>query len=326
MSILVTGGAGYIGSHTVKYLQHKGEDVVVVDNLQSGHRSSVDVESFYKADIRDRDSLDRIFQKHEIREVVHFAASSIVGESMKDPYSYYHNNVYGTLCLLDSMKKNGVYNMVFSSSAAVYGEPDRIPIVESAKTLPTNAYGETKLVIENMMKWFEVAHGIKHVSLRYFNAAGAEGSIGEDHSPETHLIPILLQKLLGQREKVFLFGDDYETEDGTCIRDYVHVQDLSAAHYLSINYLRNTGKSDIFNLGNGRGYSVKEVLKSVERVTKATIDHEVKDRRVGDPDVLIASSEKAKSVLGWNPEFGDIEKIIGDAWTWHRKNPNGYKD
>ncbi|OHW61895.1 UDP-glucose 4-epimerase [Andreesenia angusta] len=326
MSILVTGGAGYIGSHTVKYLQHKGEDVVVVDNLQSGHRSSVDVESFYKADIRDRDSMDRIFQKHAVKEVVHFAANSIVGESMKDPYSYYHNNVYGTLCLLDSMKKNGVYNIVFSSSAAVYGEPDRIPIVESAKTIPTNAYGETKLVIENMMKWFEVAHGIKHVSLRYFNAAGAEGSIGEDHSPETHLIPILLQKLLGQREKVFLFGDDYETEDGTCIRDYVHVQDLSAAHYLSINYLRNTGKSDIFNLGNGRGYSVKEVLKSVERVTKATIDHEVKDRRVGDPDVLIASSEKAKSVLGWNPEFGDIEKIIGDAWTWHRKNPNGYKD
>jgi UDP-glucose 4-epimerase len=326
MSILVTGGAGYIGSHTVRYLLEQHEDVVVVDNLQSGHRISIDVEHFYEIDLRDKVALDRVFKTHNIEAVIHFAANSLVGESMEKPYDYYHNNVYGMMCLLDVIKENNVSKIVFSSTAATYGEPKNTPILEDDETNPTNTYGETKLAMEKMMKWFDQGYGIKYVSLRYFNAAGAHNSslIGEDHNPETHLIPLVLQVPLGQRDKIYLFGDDYPTEDGTCIRDYIHVMDLASAHYQALEYLRKDNPSDIFNLGNGNGYSVKEVIDVARKVSNHPIPAEVKERRAGDPAVLIASSEKAKNILGWKPQFDTLEKIILGAWNWHKNNPNGY--
>lgn len=248
MSILITGGAGYIGSHTVKYFIDKNEKVVVVDNLQSGHRKSVDVDHFYQIDLRDKEDLDRVFKTHDIEAVIHFAANSLVGESMEKPLEYYHNNVYGMMCLLDVMKENNVGKIVFSSTAATYGEPKNVPIIENEETNPTNTYGETKLTMEKMMKWFEQGYGIKYVSLRYFNAAGAYGNgcIGEDHNPETHLIPLILQVPLGQKELIYIFGNDYPTEDGTCIRDYIHVMDLASAHFLALEFLRKDYPSEIF--------------------------------------------------------------------------------
>lgn len=326
MPILITGGAGYIGSHTVKYFQEKKEDVIVIDNLQSGHKKSIQVDNFYNIDIRDKDQLNKVFKNHKIEAVIHFAANSLVGESMEKPYEYYHNNVYGMLCLLDVMKENNVNKIVFSSTAATYGEPKNIPILESDETNPTNTYGETKLAMEKMMKWFDQAYGIKYVSLRYFNAAGAHESqtIGEDHHPETHLIPLILQVPLGKRDKIYMFGDDYPTKDGTCIRDYIHVMDLASAHYKALEYLRKENNSDIYNLGNGNGYSVKEVVETTRKVTGHPIPAEVKERRAGDPAVLIASSDKAKSILGLKPQFDSLEKIIEDAWNWHKNNPNGY--
>ncbi len=327
MPILVTGGAGYIGSHTVRYFQKQSEEIIVVDNLQSGHKASIDVEYFYKIDIRNKEKLDKVFKNHNVEAVIHFAANSLVGESMEKPYEYYNNNVYGMMCLLDVMKKNNVNKIVFSSSAATYGEPKSIPIKETDETNPTNTYGETKLAMEKMMKWFDHAYGIKYVSLRYFNAAGAydTGEIGEDHYPETHLIPLILQVALGKRDKIYVFGDDYSTVDGTCVRDYIHVMDLASAHYKAFRYLRNANDSDIFNLGNGNGYSVEQVIETTRRVTGHKIPARVKERREGDPAVLIASSEKAKSVLGWRPMFDSLEKIIADAWSWHSNNPEGYK-
>jgi UDP-glucose 4-epimerase len=326
MNILVTGGAGYIGSHTVKYFQKQNEDVIVVDNLQSGHKEAIATDYFYEIDIRDKDALDKVFKSYNIEAVIHFAANSLVGESMEKPYEYYHNNVYGMLCLLDVMRENNVNKIVFSSTAATYGEPKRIPILEHDVTNPTNTYGETKLAMEKMMKWFDRAYGIKYVSLRYFNAAGAHesGLIGEEHHPETHLIPLILQVPLGKRDKIYIFGDDYTTDDGTCIRDYIHVMDLASAHYLALEYLRKGNNSDIFNLGNGNGYSVKEVIETARKVTGHSIPAEVKDRRAGDPATLIASSEKAKNILGWKPQFDSLEKIIADAWRWHQGNPRGY--
>lgn len=328
MPILVTGGAGYIGSHTVKFFQDRNEDIIVVDNLQSGHEMSINVEHFYKIDIRDKGVLNKVFRKHNIEAVIHFAANSLVGESMEKPYEYYHNNVYGMLCLLDVMKENNVHKIVFSSTAAIYGEPQSIPIMESDKTNPTNTYGETKLVMEKMMKWFGEAYGIKYVSLRYFNAAGAHdgGFIGEHHHPETHLIPLILQVPLGMRDKIYIFGDDYPTEDGTCVRDYIHVMDLALAHYLALEYLRKGNESDIFNLGNGNGYSVKEVIETTRKITGHPIPSEVQGRRAGDPAILIASSEKAKNILRWEPRCNSLEKIIADAWNWHKKNPYGYNE
>ena len=326
MPILITGGAGYIGSHTVKYLQNQNEEIIVVDSLQTGHQTAVQADYFYKIDIRDKNELDKIFNTHKIQAVIHFAANSIVGESMEKPYEYYHNNVYGMLSLLGVMKQNNVNKIVFSSAAATYGEPKNIPIFESDQTVPTNTYGETKLAMEKMMKWFDQAYGIKFVSLRYFNAAGTHesGTIGEDHFPETHLIPLILQVPLGKREKVNIFGDDYSTKDGTCIRDYIHVMDLASAHFLALKYLRTGGESDVINLGNGNGYSVREVIETARKVTQHEIPSEIKERRAGDPAVLIASSEKAKEVLGWKPQYNSLEKIIEDAWTWHKNNPNGY--
>ncbi|NLY20361.1 MAG: UDP-glucose 4-epimerase GalE [Tissierellia bacterium] len=328
MSILVTGGAGYIGSATIKYLQSKGKEIVVVDNLQTGYRNSVDVDKFYKIDLRDMDSLDKVFKENEIEGVIHFAANSLVGVSMTDPYTYYDNNVYGTLCLLKTMMENDVKKIVFSSTAATYGEPKNIPILESDITNPTNPYGETKLTMEKMMKWFDYAYGIKYVSLRYFNAAGAHksGEIGEAHNPETHLIPLILQVPLGQREYVSIFGDDYDTPDGTPIRDYIHVMDLADAHYLAYEHLVSGNDSDIFNLGSGTGFSVKEVIEIAREVTGHEIPAVVEARRAGDPAVLIASSAKIKDVLGWNPQYDDLKVIIEDAWRWHKNHPNGYDD
>lgn len=326
--ILVCGGAGYIGSHAVYRLIEKGERVAVVDNLQTGHRKAVHPEAiFYEGDIRDRHFLSNVFQNHEIDTVIHFAAHSLVGESVKQPLAYYNNNVYGTEVLLDVMNEYGVKQIVFSSTAAVYGEPKQIPIQETDETNPESPYGETKLAMEKMMKWVNVAHGIRYISLRYFNVAGAYGTmLGEDHRPETHLIPLILQVPLRKREEIHIFGDDYDTPDGTCIRDYIHVLDLVDAHLLAVEKLRNGGESNIYNLGNGNGFSVKEVIEAARRVTGHPIPEKVVPRRPGDPARLVASSEKAKRELGWKPLYTTIEEIVASAWEWHEANPNGYEE
>ena len=329
MAILVCGGAGYIGSHAVHALVEKGEDVVIVDNLQTGHRGALNpAAKFYEGDIRDASVLDRIFTKNKIEAVIHFAANSLVGESMEKPLLYFNNNVYGMQVLLEGMVRHGVDKIVFSSTAATYGEPKRVPIHEDDETCPTNTYGETKLTMEKMMKWVSRANGVRYVSLRYFNAAGAlpDGSIGEDHKTETHLIPLILQVPTGRRDHITVFGDDYPTPDGTCLRDYIHVVDLADAHVLALEYLRKGGASDIFNLGNGQGFSVKEMIAAAEKATGRSIKVEIGARRAGDPAQLIASSEKARSVLGWKPQFTDVEQVIGTAWKWHESHPHGYED
>jgi UDP-glucose 4-epimerase len=327
MAILVTGGAGYIGSHTVCELLDHGEEVIVLDNLEKGHRDAVLAPIFIQGDVRDRELLDQIFRRYDVEAVVHFAAYSLVGDSMKDPLAYYDNNVTAAQILLTKMMEHGVKHIVFSSTAATYGEPRQIPIQETDPTEPTNAYGETKLAIEKMMGWCERAYGLRFVSLRYFNAAGAhpDGHIGEDHDPETHLIPIVLQVALGQREALSIFGDDYPTDDGTCIRDYVHVMDLAQAHRLALEKLRETGKSGIYNLGSGTGFSVKQVVERAREITGHPIPTRVAPRRPGDPAVLIASSRKAREELGWRPQYEDLDTMITTAWAWHRSHPNGYR-
>lgn len=327
MAILVCGGAGYIGSHMVAYLLEKGKDVVVLDNLQKGHKEAVLCGKFYKGDLRDRAVLDKVFTENNIEAVIDFAADSLVGESVSEPIKYFENNVGGTLSLLGAMKDYGVKNIVFSSTAATYGEPENIPILENDKTFPTNPYGESKLAVEKILKWCDNAYGIKYTALRYFNAAGAHvsGKIGEHHNPETHLIPIILQVALGQRDKIMIFGDDYKTEDGTCIRDYIHVYDLASAHLLALERLMSGGESAVYNLGNGKGFSVKEVVEVARKVTGKEIKAEVAPRRAGDPAVLVASSEKAKKELNWRPEFDSLKTIIETAWNWHKNHPNGYE-
>ncbi|BCU82203.1 UDP-glucose 4-epimerase GalE [Polycladomyces abyssicola] len=327
MAILVTGGAGYIGSHTVCELLDHGEEVIVLDNLEKGHRDAVLAPIFIQGDVRDRELLDQIFRRYDVEAVVHFAAYSLVGDSMKDPLAYYDNNVTAAQILLTKMMEHGVKHIVFSSTAATYGEPRQIPIQETDPTEPTNAYGETKLAIEKMMGWCERAYGLRFVSLRYFNAAGAhpDGHIGEDHDPETHLIPIVLQVALGQREALSIFGYDYPTDDGTCIRDYVHVMDLAQAHRLALEKLRETGKSGIYNLGSGTGFSVKQVVERAREITGHPIPTRVAPRRPGDPAVLIASSRKAREELGWRPQYEDLDTMITTAWAWHRSHPNGYR-
>ena len=329
MAILVCGGAGYIGSHAVHALVEKGEQVVIVDNLQTGHRGALNpAAKFYEGDIRDASVLDKIFTENKIEAVIHFAANSLVGESMEKPLLYFNNNVYGMQVLLEAMVRHGVDKIVFSSTAATYGEPKRVPIHEDDETCPTNTYGETKLTMEKMMKWVSRAHGVRYVSLRYFNAAGAlpDGSIGEDHRTETHLIPLILQVPTGRRDHITVFGDDYPTPDGTCLRDYIHVVDLADAHVRALAYLRRGGESDIFNLGNGQGFSVKEMIAAAEQATGRTIKVEIGARRAGDPAQLIASSEKARAVLGWQPVFTDVAQVIGTAWRWHAQHPHGYED
>ena len=327
MAILVLGGAGYIGSHTVYELIDAGRDVVVADNLLTGFKQAVHPKArFYQLDIRDRGALDTLFQAEDIEGVIHFAASSQVGESMSDPLKYYDNNLHGTMVLLSAMVAHGVDKIVFSSTAATYGEPEQGPILETDRTVPTNCYGETKLSMERMMAWVSQAHGLRYVALRYFNAAGAHpsGSIGEAHTPETHLIPIILQVPNGQRDKVSIFGGDYPTRDGTCVRDYIHVTDLAQAHILALDYLLAGGENNVFNLGNGVGFTNKEVVEVARSVTGHPIPAEIAPRRAGDPAQLVASSEKAKAVLGWKPKYDGLNTIVATAWKWHQSHPNGF--
>lgn len=329
MAILVLGGAGYIGSHTVYELIDAGKQVVIADNLETGHIEAVHPQAkFYQGDIRDRAFIDSVFDNEQIDGVIHFAANSLVGESMTNPLKYYDNNLCGTKVLLESMVAHGIDKIVFSSTAATYGEPERVPILETDRTEPTNCYGETKLSMEKMFKWTGLAHGLRFVSLRYFNACGAHvsGKIGEAHNPESHLIPLILQVPNGKREFISIFGDDYDTKDGTCIRDYIHVTDLAQAHILAMDYLMKGGESNIFNLGNGVGFTVKEVIDTAREVTGHPIPAKTTPRRAGDPAQLIASSEKARSVLGWHPEHADLREIIETAWNWHKNHPNGFAD
>ena len=326
--ILVCGGAGYIGSHAVRQLIDRGEEVIIVDNLETGHEDAIHPQAkFYKVDIRDEEALDKVFAENKIDEVIHFAANSLVGESMTNPLKYFNNNVHGTEILLKVMVAHDVKKIVFSSTAATYGEPKNIPILESDETNPTNAYGETKLCMEKMMKWADKAHGVKYISLRYFNVAGAHvsGEIGEDHNPETHLIPLILQVPLGKREFISIFGDDYETHDGTCIRDYIHVTDLADAHILAVHKLREGSESNIYNLGSGNGFTVKEMIEAARKVTEHEIPAKVCERRSGDPAKLVASSEKARRELGWNPKYENVEDMISSAWNWHKNHPNGFE-
>ena len=329
MRLLVLGGAGYIGSHTAVELLDRGHEVVIADNLITGYKQAVPKEAaFYKGDIRDYNFLNNLFKTEKIDAVIHFAAFSLVGESVTNPLKYYENNLYGTKVLLQAMIDNNVDKIVFSSTAATYGEPENIPILESDRTCPTNPYGETKLAMEKMMKWSANAYQLRYVSLRYFNACGAHksGKLGEAHNPESHLIPLVLQVPNGKRESVSIYGTDYDTPDGTCIRDYIHVTDLAEAHILAVEYLMKGGESNVFNLGNGVGYSVREVIETARKVTGHPIPAVEIPRRVGDPARLVASGEKAKTVLGWEPKITSLEDIIRSAWVWHSTHPNGYNE
>lgn len=326
-TILVAGGAGYIGSHMVALLVKRGYEVVVADNLRTGHWQAVKgARKMYVGDLRDGAFLHQIFTENKIDGVINFAAFSLVGESVTNPLKYYGNNVEGAVSLLSAMQAHGVDKIVFSSTAAAYGEPEKQPIEEGDRTEPTNPYGATKLAIENMLKWCDCAYNIRYVALRYFNAAGSdtEAGIGEDHNPESHLIPLVMKTALGQRDYIGIFGEDYPTPDGTCVRDYIHVKDLAEAHLLALEYLEWGGSSDVFNLGNGAGYSVREIIETARRITGKEIKAVVEPRRGGDPSVLIASNKKAAEVLGWKPVLG-LDQIISDAWAWHSGHPNGYE-
>ena len=324
MAILVTGGAGYIGSHSVLALQKAGYEVIVLDNLVYGHKDLV--ETVLKAklivgDTCDRPLLDRVFAEHQIEAVMHFAAYAYVGESVTKPVKYYNNNVVGTLTLLEAMLEADINKFVFSSTCATYGVPDSVPIREEQLQNPINPYGATKLMVERILQDFSNAYNFRSVCLRYFNAAGAdpEGNLGEDHNPETHLIPLVLQTALGQRESISIFGTDYDTPDGSCIRDYIHVLDIAQAHILALKYLLQDGQTDVFNLGNGSGFSVKEVIEAARQITNREIKAEISDRRPGDPPALVGSGEKARKILGWQPAYSDLNDIIAHAWQWHQK-------
>lgn len=329
MSILVAGGAGYIGSHMVKQLVESGEDVVVADNLSTGHKKAINPKAkFYYGDICDRAFLDRIFVNEDITAVVHFAAFSIVPESMQEPLKYFDNNTGGMITLLEAMRDFKVKYIVFSSTAATYGIPETMPIKETDPQQPINPYGLSKLMMEKMMAWADEAYGIKFVALRYFNVAGAaaDGTIGEDHGPETHLVPIIMQVAQGKRDELSIFGDDYNTPDGTNVRDYVHVMDLADAHILALKYLEAGNPSNAFNLGSSTGFSNKEMLEAAREVTGKEIPAKIAPRRPGDPDSLVAASDKAREVLNWQPKYDDVHDIIATAWQWHSTHPKGYDD
>ena len=329
MAILVAGGAGYIGSHMVKDLIEHGEDVVVADNLSTGHRDAINPKAkFYEGDIRDRKFLDKVFDNEDITAVVHFAAFSIVPESMSKPLKYFDNNTGGMITLLEAMRDHNIKYIVFSSTAATYGVPEHMPIKETDPQNPINPYGLSKLRMEKMMAWADKAYGIKFVALRYFNVAGAapDGTIGEDHGPETHLVPIILQVAQGKRKELSIFGDDYNTPDGTNVRDYVHVMDLADAHILAIKYLEAGNKSNAFNLGSSTGFSNKQMLEAAREVTGKPIPAKMAPRRPGDPDSLVAASDKARTILGWKPKYDDVHDIIATAWKWHSTHPKGYDD
>lgn len=329
MAILVAGGAGYIGSHMVKDLVEHGQEVVVADNLSTGHRDAINPKAkFYEGDIRDRKFLDKIFDNENIEAVVHFAAFSIVPESMSKPLKYFDNNTGGMITLLEAMRDHNIKYIVFSSTAATYGVPEHMPIKETDPQNPINPYGLSKLMMEKMMHWADKAYGIKFVALRYFNVAGAapDGTIGEDHGPETHLVPIILQVAQGKRDELSIFGDDYNTPDGTNVRDYVHVMDLADAHILAIKYLEAGNESNAFNLGSSTGFSNKQMLEAAREVTGEPIPAKIAPRRPGDPDSLVAASDKARNVLGWDPKYDDVHDIIATAWKWHSTHPKGYDD
>ena len=331
MAILVTGGAGYIGSHTVRaLLKAKPERrVIVVDNLSTGHRGAIDPRAdFFALDICDTGAMQALLQREEVEGVIHFAASSQVGESMEKPLLYYENNLSGTRNLLEAMVGANVRHLVFSSTAAVYGEPEKMPILESTPTKPTNCYGETKLAMEKMIAWASRAHDLNYVALRYFNAAGAcpSGEIGEDHKPETHLIPLILQVPQGKREFISVFGEDYDTKDGSCVRDYIHVMDLAEAHVLALAYLEKGEENLICNLGSQTGFTVHEVVSTARTVTGEKIPAQIAPRRAGDPASLVASAQLAHEILGWRPQRAELSQIIEDAWRWHKGNPQGFSD
>ena len=320
-TILVVGGAGYIGSHMVKFLLDAGSEVITLDNLSKGHRDMVSGGKFYQGSMDDQALLDRIFSENQIQAVMHFAAFSLVGESVTTPLKYYKNNVYGTMELLNGMIKHNVRYFIFSSTAAVYGEPVEVPITEEHPPNPTNPYGATKIAVERMLHDCDTAYSFKYMSLRYFNAAGADesGKIGERHDPETHLIPLILKTAAGERENISIFGTDYPTPDGTCIRDYIHVNDLAQAHSLAVEALFNGKQSRTYNLGNSKGYSVREVIDIAEQITGRSIAVVETGRRPGDPAVLIAESSKIRNELGWQPRREDLATIISTAWEWHRR-------
>lgn len=324
MKVMVTGGAGYIGSHAVRQLIKAGHEPFVFDNLSKGHAEAVKDVELFSGDLLGRESLKGFFKTHSIDALMHFAAHSLVGESMQNPYMYYENNVAGSLNLFKAAMDAGVKKVIFSSTAAVYGEPEEIPITEESLKAPLNVYGRTKLVIENMLKDFSDIYGLKYKALRYFNAAGADaaGDIGEDHSPESHLVPIIFQYVNGRRDKLTVYGDDYATPDGTCIRDYIHVTDLADAHVLALEAL-NTAESGAYNLGSEKGFSVLEIIEAAEKACGKSIKYEIGARRPGDPAVLIASSAKIKKELGWSPKYG-IDDILSSAWRFHQGHPDGY--
>ncbi|KRN88411.1 UDP-glucose 4-epimerase GalE [Ligilactobacillus ceti] len=328
MAILVVGGAGYIGSHMVDYLISQQQEVIVVDNLSTGHQAAISKEArFYQGDLADQPFMRRVFKENPtITAVIHFAAYSLVGESMQNPLKYFDNNTSGLIKLLEVMHEFSIRKIIFSSTAAVYGIPKVLPITEKAATEPINPYGESKLMMEKIMFWAQKAYGIEYVAFRYFNVAGAkpDGSLGEDHHPETHLVPLVLQVALGQRKELALYGDDYQTADGTNVRDYVHPFDLAQAHLLAVEYLQAGNQSTVFNLGSATGFSNLEIIKTAQKVTGQEIPYVVAPRRPGDPDSLVANARKARDVLGWEPEFDNLETIIATAWNWHQKHPNGY--
>jgi UDP-glucose-4-epimerase GalE len=327
MRILVTGGAGYIGSHAVRLFLARGHDVWVYDNLSMGHRAAVPAERLIAADLCETQRLDHALMLHRIEAVVHFAAFAFVGESVTNPAKYYQNNLVNTLNLLDALRRHKIGRIVFSSTCATYGVPEVVPITEDEKQKPINPYGNTKLAVEHALADYAAAYGWGFAALRYFNAAGAaaDGSIGEDHDPETHLIPLVLQTALGQRPGIEVFGTDYPTPDGTCVRDYIHVDDLADAHLLALEALA-PGKQLRYNLGTGRGYSVREVLRAAEEVTGKKVGVKEGPRRAGDPPVLVAASEKVQRELGWRPKYTDLRSVVETAWKWHRTHPKGYDD
>jgi UDP-glucose 4-epimerase len=325
MGVLVTGGAGYIGSVAVEDLKSRGEAVVVLDNLVYGHREAVaDGVPFYEGNIGDKDLIKKIAAEHKIDACMHYSAYAYVGESVEQPAKYYQNNFVETLHLLDALRENGVSKFIFSSTCATYGVPQRIPIDEQHPQWPINPYGWSKLMVERALDSYDEAYGLKYVALRYFNAAGASERCGEDHDPETHLIPLVLKAAIGKIPKVSIFGYDYDTPDGTAVRDYIHISDLSAAHLLALDHLRAEKDSQFINLGNGNGYSVKQVIDTAKKVTGRNIPVEVAPRRAGDPPQLVGDSRKAREVLGWKPQFPELDKIIESAWNWHQTHPDGY--
>jgi UDP-glucose 4-epimerase len=326
MAILVTGGAGYIGSVTARDLIEKGEQVVVIDNLVYGHREAVHPDApFYRGDIGDKDLVRQILAEHPVEACMHFSAFAYVGESVEQPQKYYENNVVQTLSLLETLLENDIKKFIFSSTCAIYGEPQYLPLDEKHPQWPASPYGWTKFMVERALESFGASHDLRFVSLRYFNACGASGDCGEDHDPETHLIPLVLAAALGKIPHISVFGDDYPTPDGTAVRDYIHVSDLAQAHLLALDHLRSGERSEFINLGNGSGYSVKEVIETARRVTGREIEAVTAPRRAGDPSQLVANSARARDVLGWDPQYPGLDTIIESAWAWRREHPNGYE-